>query len=72
MAVALLATRALWTDTVWLIAQGQSHWLTLAAARQTRQGIRLRVIGHGGLVADQKVAKNGVEVLLKELAIVVC
>eukprot|EP00965_Chrysotila_dentata_P039596 1316026-Pleurochrysis_carterae.AAC.1 len=33
--------------------------------------IGLRVVGHSGLVADQKLAKKRVEVLLKELAAVV-
>eukprot|EP00965_Chrysotila_dentata_P081410 2687966-Pleurochrysis_carterae.AAC.1 len=33
--------------------------------------IGLRVVGHGGLVADRKLAKQSVEVLLKELAAVV-
>eukprot|EP00965_Chrysotila_dentata_P105843 3496007-Pleurochrysis_carterae.AAC.5 len=38
MVVALLVTRALWMDTIWLIAQGRGHSLTYAAARQMRQG----------------------------------
>eukprot|EP00965_Chrysotila_dentata_P179084 5913987-Pleurochrysis_carterae.AAC.1 len=52
IALALLVTRAWWMDTIWLIAQGQSHSLTFATARQMRQGCRRRLqTRSAGLVA---------------------
>eukprot|EP00965_Chrysotila_dentata_P153389 5070199-Pleurochrysis_carterae.AAC.6 len=41
--VELLVTRALSVYTIWLIAQNQSYSLTLAAARQMRQGRSTRL-----------------------------
>eukprot|EP00965_Chrysotila_dentata_P141898 4690500-Pleurochrysis_carterae.AAC.1 len=67
MAVALLARS---THSRWLL-QGRCD----RAQHKTPNSfsrISLRVVGHVGLVADQKLAKNQrVEVLLKELAAVV-
>eukprot|EP00965_Chrysotila_dentata_P166393 5493389-Pleurochrysis_carterae.AAC.2 len=60
-------TRALWMDTIWSIAQGQCHSLTLAAARQIRQGRRTRLqTGSAGLVCGLSVlrAKVGIYTFL--------
>eukprot|EP00965_Chrysotila_dentata_P248907 6208606-Pleurochrysis_carterae.AAC.1 len=72
-----------WMDPIWLITQGESHSLTLAAARQMRLGFSTRlqtrsfsriilgVLGHGmDLWRIRNSRRRNLEVLHKEPAAV--